>query len=298
MTAPFLKRVEEETLVMSGATGTVMAQKGADLGGCISQWILEHPEPYLNLVREYFELGCDIVSGGTFSLNRISLAKFGLAEKSGELNRGMIRLLKGVRPEGKYVGGSMGPTGKMLKPLGDLDPGEAFEAFGEQARVLAESGVEVITIMTMFDLEEALIALRAAKKETALPVLVSLAFNPGAQGYRTMMGVSPEEAARRLDAEGADGIGANCGGVTPGQMTGVIRLMKANCARPLLAKPNAGSPQMVEGKEKYTAGPEAFAAHVGSWVEAGARIVSACCGSGPEHLREIVRGVRISGGKA
>jgi 5-methyltetrahydrofolate--homocysteine methyltransferase len=292
MADSMIKRLEKEILVMSGAMGTMIAKMGADLGGCINQWILEHPEVYRDLVRDYFRVGCDIVSGGTFNLNRISLTKFGLAEKAEELNRGMIRILKGVQPEGKYVAGSMGPTGRMLKPLGDVDPREAFEAYAEQARVLAESGAEIINILTMYDLEEAVIALRAAKKETPLPVFVSLAFNPGAQGYRTMMGVSPESAARRLDAEGADVIGANCGGVSLSQMTEVIRLMKANCRRPLMVKPNAGSPKIVEGKEKYTASPEEFAEHVGNWVGAGARIVSACCGSSPDHLQEIANGVK------
>jgi len=292
MADSMIKRLEEEILVMSGAMGTMIAKMGADLGGCIGQWIVEHPEAYRGLVRDYFRVGCDIVSGGTFNLNRISLGKFGLAEKTGELNRGMIRIIKGVQPEGKYVAGSMGPTGRMLKPLGDMDPREAFEAFAEQARLLAESGVEVINILTMYDLEEAVIALRATKKETPLPVFVSLAFNPGAQGYRTMMGVSPESAARRLDAEGADVIGANCGAVSLSQMTEVIRLMKANCRRPLMVKPNAGSPKVVEGKEKYAAGPEEFAGHVESWVGAGARVVSACCGSSPLHLEQIVRKLR------
>jgi 5-methyltetrahydrofolate--homocysteine methyltransferase len=292
MAESLLKRLEEEILVMSGAMGTMMAKMGADLGGCIGQWIMEHPGAYQDLVGDYFRVGCDIVSGGTFSLNRISLAKFGLAEKTGELNRGTIRIIKGVQPEGKYVAGSMGPTGRMLKPLGDLDPQEALEAFSEQARALAESGAEIINILTMYDLEEAVIALRAAKEESPLAVFVSLAFNPGAQGYRTMMGVSPESAARRLDAEGADAIGANCGAVTLGQITEVIGLMKANCRRPLLVKPNAGSPQMVEGKEKYTAGPEEFAEHVGNWVAEGARIVSACCGSGPPHVEGMVKRLR------
>ncbi|NWF54193.1 MAG: homocysteine S-methyltransferase family protein [Syntrophaceae bacterium] len=287
-----IKRLEKEVLVLSGAMGTMMAKMGADLGGCIGQWIVEHPDVYRDLVREYFRVGCDIVSGGTFNLNRITLAKFGLTEKAGELNRGMIRILKSVQPVGKYVAGSMGPMGRMLKPLGDVDPREAFEAFSEQARSLADGGAEIVIVLTMYDLEEAVIALRAVKKASSLPVFVSLAFNRGAQGYRTMMGVSPDAAARRLEAEGADIIGANCGSVTLKQMTEVIRLMKAHCRRPLMAKPNAGSPQVVEGKEQYAASPEEFAEHVEDWVKAGARIVSACCGSGPPHLNEIVKRVK------
>jgi methionine synthase I (cobalamin-dependent) len=185
----------------------------------------------------------------------------------------------------------------MLKPLGEVDPEDLLEAFSEQARALAESGAEAINILTMFDLEEAVIALRAAKKETTLPVFVSLAFNPGAQGYRTMMGVSPEAAARRLEDEGAQVIGANCGGVTLGQMTEVLRLMKAHCGKPLIVKPNAGSPRLVEGRETYSAGPDQFSRHVGEWVQAGARIISACCGSGPLHLKAIGRDVKNIGGR-
>jgi 5-methyltetrahydrofolate--homocysteine methyltransferase len=295
MADSIIDRLKKEVLVLSGAMGTMMAKMGADLRGCIGQWIVEHPDVYRDLVGDYFRVGCDIVSGGTFNLNRISLAKFGLAEKAGELNRGMIRILKSVQPEGKYVAGSMGPTGRMLKPLGDVDPQEAFEAFSEQARALEDGGAEIVIVLTMYDLEEAVIALRAAKKETSLAVFVSLAFNPGAQGYRTMMGVSPDAAARRLEAEGADVIGANCGAVTLGQMTEVIRLMKANCRKPLMAKPNAGSPKVVEGKEQYAASPEEFAENVESWIKEGARIVSACCGSGPLHLKEIVERSKILG---
>ena len=297
MSQPLGERVQEDILVMSGAMGTVMHQMGADLGGCISQWIVEHPEVYRDLVKEYFRVGCHIVAGATSNLNRISLAKFGLAEKVWELNRGVIAIIKEVQPEGTYAAGNIGPTGKMLKPLGEVDPKDLLEAFSEQARALEESGAEAINVLTMFDLEEAVIALRAAKKETALPVFVSLAFNPGAQGYRTMMGVSPEAAARRLEDEGAQVIGANCGGVSLGQMTEVLRLMKTHCGKPLIVKPNAGSPRLVEGRETYSAGPDQFSRHVGEWVQAGARIISACCGSGPLHLKAIVRDVKNIGGR-
>jgi len=292
MSQPLGERVQEDILVMSGAMGTVMHQMGADLGGCISQWIVEHPEVYRDLVKEYFRVGCHIVAGATSNLNRISLAKFGLAEKVWELNRGVIAIIKEVQPEGTYAAGNIGPTGKMLKPLGEVDPKDLLEAFSEQARALEESGAEAINVLTMFDLEEAVIALRAAKKETALPVFVSLAFNPGAQGYRTMMGVSPEQAAERLEAEGADVIGANCGGISLEQMTEVMGLMKAHCKKPLIAKPNAGSPKLEEGREKYLAGPEQFAQNVGNWIRKGARIVSACCGSSPLHLKAITKEVK------
>ena len=292
MREELLERLAKEVLVMSGAMGTMLHQTGADLGGCIGQWILEHPELYRALIRDYFQAGCDIVSATSFALNRISLAKYGLAGKTEELNRGVIGIVKEIQPQGTFVTGSIGPTGKMLKPLGDLTPEELFDAYSEQIGYLAAGGAEVINILTMYDLEEAVIALRAAKARTSLPVLVSLAYDPAPKGYRTMMGVSPEMAAARLESEGADVIGANCGTVTLGQMAEVIGLMKAHCKKPLLAKPNAGSPKVVEGREQYAAGPEQFRENVGKWVEQGAKIVSACCGSSPVHIREIVKKVR------
>ena len=255
----FLQRVDKEILVMSGAMGTMLHKEGANLGGCIGQWIVEHPESYEGLVREYFQVGCQIVAAATSALNRISLAKFGLAERVAELNRGVMQIVKAVQPDQGFVAGNIGPTGKLLKPMGELSVDELRDAYGEQAQILAESGAEIINILTMYDLEEAVAALRAAKTHTSLPVIVSLAFNPAAKGYRTMMGVSPEVAAQRLEAEGAEVIGANCGSIRLEQMGEVLRLMKTNCGKPLIAKPNAGSPQVGEGQEKYALGPEQFA---------------------------------------
>ena len=292
MNESFLEKVGQDVMVMSGAMGTMLHGAGATLGGCIGEWIVDHPEVYRDLVEDYFQVGCDIVAAATFALNRISLAKFELAEKVQELNWGVIRIIKDIQPNHGFVAGNIGPTGKILKPLGELDPRELLGVYSEQAEALAEGGAEIINVLTMYDLEEAVIALRAAKTKTSLPVIVSLAFDPAPKGYRTMMGVSPEAAAERLEAEGADVIGANCGGIKLEQMSEVLGLMKAHCQKPLIAKPNAGSPQVVEGREKYATGPEQFTEQVGKWIREGARIVSACCGSSPAHLKEIAKEVR------
>lgn len=190
------------------------------------------------------------------------------------------------------MAGSIGPTGKLLKPLGDISPEELLDVYGQQARVLAESGAELIYILTMYDLEEAVAALRATRKETRLPVIVSLAFNPGPKGYRTTMGISPEVAVERLESEGADVVGANCGNLGLDDVAKVLQLMKSHFRKPLIAKPNAGLPDVVNGQETYAAGPEQFAEHVGEWIQQGARIVSACCGSTPLHLKKMAERVR------
>jgi len=292
MNHPFLQRMKEEVLVMSGAMSTMLAGEGANLGGCVSQWIADHPETYRDLVENYYRVGCHIVSAATSSLNRITLAKFGLTEKMEELNHKVIAIIKAVKPPGRFISANIGPTGRILKPLGDMDPEEVLEAYGDQARAIATGGAEIIYILTMFDLEEAVLALRAAKSRTNLPVIASLAFNPAAKGYRTVMGVSPEEAAKRLESEGADVIGANCGSLSLDEETDVLRSLKAHCDRPLIAKPNAGAPEMKDGRETYAASPESFAAHAEDWVRAGARIVSGCCGSTPLHIAGIAKKVR------
>ncbi len=142
-----------------------------------------------------------------------------------------------------WVAGDPGPTGKILKPVGDLALRNSWRFTRSRPGLWPKAGAEIIYILTMYDLEETVIALRAAKAHTSLPVMASLAFNPAPQGYRTMMGVSPEQAAERLEAEGADVIGANCGGISLEQMTEVMGLMKAHCKKPLIAKPNAGFPK-------------------------------------------------------
>lgn len=287
MVNSFLNRIKNEILVMSGAMGTVMQKSGSDLGGCLSNWIIEHPEIYKNLVKEYFQVGCHIVAGATSTANRISLAKFGLQEKVAELNQGVIKIIKESKPAHAFVAGNIGPSGKILKPWGDLSPHELFDAYGEQASFLAESGAEIINILTMYDLEEAVLALQAAKRITSLPVIVSLAFDSTPKGFRTMMGISPEVAAKKLE-EGADVIGTNCGRISLAQATEILKLMRSSCSKPLLAKPNAGSPQLIAGEEKYATGPDQFAEYVEEWVQAGAHIVSACCGSAPIHLQKMI----------
>ena len=288
----FLQRVNREVLVMSGAMGTMLHQSGADLSGCTGEWILDHPEPFRALIEDYFDAGCDIVSATTFTLSRIGLEKYGLAHKVKELNRGVVAIVKEMQRPGTFVTASVGPTGKLLKPLGELTPEELFDVYSEQASLLASAGADLITVLTMYDLEEAVIACRAAKKSTSLPVIVSLAYDPAPRGFRTMMGVSPEAAAERLEAEGADVIGANCGSVKVEQMAELVGLMRGRCSKPIMAKPNAGSPKVSGGKEQYATGPEAFAGQVSDWIRAGAKIVSACCGSGPEHIRRIVAEVK------
>ena len=287
-----LQRLESEVLVRNGAIGTMVQQKGAELGGCIGEWIVNHPDAYQKLLSAYFQAGCHICGGGTSGLNRFRMAKYGLQGRVRELNEKVMNLARQIKPADGYIAGIINPTGKFMKPAGDLSPEEALDAFSEQAEALAKGGADILCIDTMYDLEETVAALRAAKA-TGLPTLASLTFNPvPAGGFRTMMGVSPEAAAARLEQEGADIIGANCGSTTLEQMTSIMKQMRQRCRKPLSAKPNAGLPSVVEGKEIYAATPEMFAARVPEWIEAGARVIAGCCGTTPQHLKKMAEKIK------
>ena len=181
---------------------------------------------------------------------------------------------------------------KMLKPLGDLDPEKLYSAYREEVVGYAEGGVDVIWIMTMMDIEEAVIAVKAAKDFSNLPVIASMSFDLTAKGGRTIMGVDPGTAAVKLSEEGADVVGHNCGGATPEEATLILREMSKTTDKPLVSKPNGGKPEWVDGKNYWPFAPEQFAMEVSNWVSAGARIVGGCCGTTPKHAAEIFAAVK------
>jgi 5-methyltetrahydrofolate--homocysteine methyltransferase len=185
--------------------------------------------------------------------------------------------------------GDISSTGQLLEPYGDYTEAAFYETFREQAEVLAEEGVDGFIIETMFDLREALCALRACQDVADLPVLVSLAFATPANGGRTIMGNSAAEVARAVAEAGAHAVGANCGDLDPAEVATVVSEMRAATSLPILAQPNAGKPRLVNGKAEYDMTPATFAAGMRQCLEAGTRLVGGCCGTGPEHIRALVR---------
>jgi 5-methyltetrahydrofolate--homocysteine methyltransferase len=186
----------------------------------------------------------------------------------------------------------MSSTGQLLEPYGTYKESQFYDAFREQAEVLAQARVDGFIIETMFDLHEALCALRACKESRPLPVIVSLAFQTDGNGGRTMIGDTAEQCARQLADAGADVIGANCGALDPMQMSRVVALLRAATDLPIAAQPNAGRPQLVEDKTIFDMEPVAFAAGVAECVQAGAQIVGGCCGTTPAHIRAVHERIR------
>ncbi|HAR36702.1 MAG TPA: hypothetical protein DCR87_07370, partial [Acidobacteria bacterium] len=226
--------------------------------------------------------------------NRLKLAIYGLENRAYDLNFQAARIARSVCPDGCYVGGSIGPTGKFLQPVGDLAEDQMAEAFRPQIEGLAAGGVDFLLIETQYDLKEALIALRVAREISSLPGLVSMTFQLTRRGYFTIMGLSPEAFVKAMEEEQVVACGANCT-LNSEQMIGLIKIMRSLTARPLLAQANAGQPQLgPDGSTFYNQGPVEYASYIPELIRAGARIIGGCCGTTPEYIKKMAEIISAS----
>lgn len=275
-------------LLADGATGTMLQAVGLAPGEAPERWTLENPDAIAHLAQLYIGAGSDIVYTNTFGADRIRMNLCGLGEQIETLNlraADLVRKAAATAGRNVHVAGSIGPTGEMMEPYGDLSPDTARAAFAEQAKALASAGVDLFVCETFSDLDELLLCLETVLEHAGgKPVFTSMAFG---ESGRTMMGVTPEQAVNRLSAAGAAGVGGNCS-VGPDALAAVIGAMKqANADIPLLAKPNAGMPQLMNGKTIYLATPEDLADFASRMMELGVAIVGGCCGTTPDHLRAM-----------
>lgn len=269
-------------LVSDGAMGTMLQSLGLASGQCPEMWNLTAPDKVQSVHRAYLEAGANLLTTNTFGGNRVRLQAHGLSEQVVEVNRTAVQLAIEAAAGKAWVIASVGPTGLLMEPFGDLSEQQAFEIFSEQIQALREGGADTVILETFMALEEILAALRAAR-EAGMRVIASMSFGTG---ERTMMGVTPEEAASILSQEGALVVGANCS-TGAREMVPVIRRMRAAVSTPLIAQPNAGMPILVEGKAVYTQTAQEMATFVPEFVQAGARIIGSCCGSTPEFTQAI-----------
>jgi 5-methyltetrahydrofolate--homocysteine methyltransferase len=277
---------------MDGAMGTELMARGLPQGACPEIWNVERPGVVQEIHRSYFEAGSDVVSTNSFGGNRVKLASHGLADRSAELNLAAARLAREVAPPGTYVAGSVGPTGKFLTPQGKFTETEFETVFAEQARALAEGGVDVLIIETQYDLREALCALRAAVRSVDLPVFVTMTFNAVPRGFFTLMGDSVARCLSELEKGGARAVGANCT-LDSEQMAGLVKAMRRETSLPLIAQANAGLPVLgADGRVKYSQDLKDYVRFVPDLIREGANIIGGCCGTNPAFIKAMAESVQ------
>ncbi|MBC8446516.1 MAG: homocysteine S-methyltransferase family protein [Chloroflexi bacterium] len=293
MRIPILKRLASgDVLIADGATGTMLLEAGLPAGMPGEAWVLEQPEVIMKLHRAYVEAGSQIILTTTFGGTRARLKAAGLEIQAAEINRRAAELARQVVGDDLYVGGDIGPTGELMVPLGSLTYEAAVEIFAEQAQALAAGGADCIYIETMSDLNEAKAAVEGARQGCDLPVFCTFSFDT--HGH-TSMGVSPTQAAQAMAALDVPAIGANCGHAPEEVLDILPQMHEAAPDAYLIAKPNAGVPRMVKRQVVYDATPERMADLARRYVELGARIVGACCGSSPAHIAAIAAATHEGG---
>ena len=273
--------------VSDGAWGTFLQQKGLQPGECPEQWNLTHPDEVREIARSYINAGADMIETNSFGGTSFKLEYFGLDNQVSEINEAAARLSKEVAGDNRWVIGSVGPTGKMLV-MSDVTEEDLYDAFKTQVIALEKGGADAICIETMSDIDEALIAIRAAKENTRLEVICTFTFDSiGENEYRTMMGISPAEAAIACVDAGADIIGTNCGNGLKNMINIVAQMREVAPDIPVLVHANAGLPEIRDGKTVYPETPEQMRELVPLIIKAGANIIGGCCGTTPEHIAVI-----------
>lgn len=279
-------------LLSDGAWGTMLQDRGLGAGECPELLDLERPSVVKSVAAAYVAAGSELILTNTFGASRVKLAKYGLGDKVGDINRIGAELSLAGAGDRAVVAASVGPTGEILEPYGDATEEELTDVFLEQMAALVAGGVKAVCIETMTAIEEAVLAVKAAKTvDPGLDVICTMTFDPVPDGFRTMMGVDCRRAAVELAAAGADIVGANCGnGMT--QMIGIVKELRAAADKPILVHANAGVPELVDGRTVFRESPESMAAGVAKLFEAGASIIGGCCGTTDRHIAAMGREIR------
>ncbi len=292
-----LERVKAgEILISDGAMGTFLQAKGLKPGECPEEWCVSHPEEVKSIAQAYIDAGSDIVETNSFGGSMFKLREYGFQDRVSEFNEAAARLAKEAMGDKGYVAASVGPTGQIPEDEGgDATDQQLYDAYKEQFIAIEKGGADALCIETMLSVLEMTQAVKAAKENTKLTVITTFTFEPGARGFRTMMGVDPGKAAEACVEAGADIIGANCGnGIV--NMIEIAKMMRAAAPNtPILVHANAGMPVLENGKTVFKDTPEDMASHVKELIAAGANIIGGCCGTTPAHIAAMAKAAKCGG---
>ncbi|MHC4427487.1 MAG: homocysteine S-methyltransferase family protein [Planctomycetota bacterium] len=276
-----------ELLLVDGAMGTMLMQRGLRSGECPEAINLDRPEVLEEIAGLYLKAGADVIETNTFGASPAALARYGLDDRVETINEAAVRAVRSVVGQRAYVAASCGPSGRLLKPYGDADPEDLYAGFQRQMASVIGAGVDAIFVETMIDLAEAVLAVRAAREASpTIPVAATMTFDATPRGFFTVMGVSVEKAASGLREAGADAIGSNCGnGIDT--MVEIAAAFRECSEMPLIIQSNAGLPVADGGAVVYPETPEFMAARCADLLSAGVSIIGGCCGTTPEHTRAL-----------
>ena len=286
MSSTFRERLSERVLLFDGAMGTELYSKGVFINRCYDDLCVTQPEMVREIHAAYRQAGADVLTTNSFGGNPVRLAAFGLEGRMKDINAAAVKLAKAEARDRCLVAASIGPTGATLAPVGKLSPGEAFAAFKAQAEVLADAGADLIILETFSRLGELWQAVRAVKAVCDLPIVACMSFHFVGPEQAQLEGENPEDAIRAVKSWGVDAFGTNCSNGPRGVQRVIERLLAVSDMK-LAAIPNAGLPQVVDGRTLYLAAPEYMAEYARRFVQMGASIVGGCCGTTPLMIKEI-----------
>ena len=289
------KRIKQRLFLLDGAMGTQLIARGVEVGKCNDYLNIDSPEIVFDIHRAYFQAGSDAVLTNTFGANKFALGRHRVGDKVKEINTAAAKIARRAAGKGKYVLGDIGPSGDFLQPLGSLKPDELKDAFAEQAKALSAGGVDGLIIETMTALDEVTTAIEAVKLVCSnLPVFASFAFDRAGGDFRTMMGVNVESAVAKIVLLGVDAVGFNCGTISldeyielAGKFVSAVKQLGKDVL--IYAEPNAGKPELVDGRTVYKVSPEDFAAAAEKIYSAGVNIIGGCCGTRPAHIEAVAK---------
>lgn len=274
-------------LLSDGAWGTFLQAKGMKSGECPELWNITHRHDVTDIAESYLLAGSDIIETNSFGGSRFKLSLYGLSDRVAEINQAASSISRAAAGTDKHVAGSVGPTGKMLL-MGDVTEEELYDAFSEQAIALEAGGADIIIVETMSAVDEASLAVRAARENTKCTVIITMTFSKEPDGgYHTMMGVSPEEMVIAMKEAGAHIVGSNCGNGIE-DMIGIVKAIRATDNKiPVIIQANAGTPVLIDGETVFRESPEMMASFIPELIKAGVNIIGGCCGTTPKHIRAI-----------
>lgn len=294
------ERIKQGLLLLDGAMGTELIVRGIEVGTCNDYLNIDSPDIISDIHNAYLLAGSDVIITNTFGANKYALARHGLAEQAARINKAGAQIARRAAGQQKYVLGDIGPSGDFLEPLGTLKPNELRDTYTAQAEALLAGGADGLIVETMTAIDEAVIAIEAAKSVAGnLPVVISMSFDRAGNNFKTMMGVGVEAAVSKLVPLNVDAAGFNCGTLSlddyvklAEKFVSAVKALSDDVT--VSAEPNAGKPELVEDKAVYKVSPDDFAAAAEKIRSAGVSIIGGCCGTSPAHIEAMAKKIRTT----